>query len=103
MKKPNLINQFKRWRLSHVELLGQVDGLQKENARLRGKLAVLQQAKDRAEKQAEGRKREKEALRTKLAGQKKEMDLRAAQIEELGDKISELRAEVAKLSRKGKK
>lgn len=94
MKKPNLINQFKRWRLSQADLLAQVDALQRENIRLRQKLAALQLAKDQAETHAEDRRREKEALRSKVANQKRELDSRAIQIDDLGAKIAELRTEL---------
>jgi len=110
MKKPNLIQKFERWKASRVELLRQVDALRKEgeqlrkeNERLRIKLSALQNAKDQAEKHAEDRRREKEALRQRLGSHKKESESNEILVEKLGAKITELRAEIDRLSRKKKK
>ena len=103
MKKLNLIHKFGRWRVSRVELLREVETLRKENERMRQRLIDLQQAKDQAEKHAEDRRREKEGLRLKLASQKKAFDSHELQIQQLGAKITELRAENDKLKRAKKK
>jgi len=103
MKKPNLIYKFKRWKASQVDLLGEIDRLRKDNERLQQKVAALQQAKDQAEKHAEDRRREKEALRSRLGLQKKASESNEVLLEQLGAKITELRAENDNLKRTKKK
>lgn len=103
MNKPNLIHQFERWRTSQAELLRTVDSLRKENERLRQKVAALQQAKDQAEKHADDRRREKDALRERLAAQKKTAKSKDVIVQQLGAKITELRAEIELLKTKPKK
>jgi chromosome segregation ATPase len=102
-KKLNLIHKFERWKASHLELLGQIDSLRKENERLKQRVAQLQQAKEQAEKQAQDRKREKENLRAKMAAQKKAAETNEVQVGQLGAKITELRTEIDKLKRGKKK
>ena len=103
MNKLNLLHKFERWKTSQIELLQQVDALRKENERLKQRLTALQQAKDQAEKHAEDRRREKEALEVKLSSQKKASDTHQLLLDQLGAKITELRAENDALKRAKKK
>lgn len=91
MKKLGLFAKYARWRDLQRNLAREIDLLRRENVRLRQKLAVLQKAKDQAERFAEERRREKEALRAKVVLQKKELDGQRAEIEDLGAKIAALR------------
>ena len=103
MKKPNVIDQLKRWRTSQIELLRLVDTLRADNDRLRAKLNALQHAKDHAEKQAEERRREKETLRTQIASLKAASKSTQLIVDQLGAKITELREENDRLKSAKKK
>lgn len=93
MKKPNLIQSLRRWRLSVVELRREVASLRSENERLRDKLASLQAAKEQAERHAEDRRREKESLRARLGDQRRAVELTELSKAQLVAKITELRTE----------
>jgi|SRR5579862_7008580 len=103
MKKQSLIRRFERWKTSRIELLRQVDSLRKENDRLQQRLIALQLAKDQAEKHAEDRRREKEVLRAKMNSQKRSSESNELLLEQLGAKITELRAEIDRLKQRKKK
>jgi len=99
IKYLNPVDLVKRWCVSRIDLLNEVDKLRDDNQRLRVKVAALQHAKDVAERQAEERRREKAVLRTRLAAQKKVSDQDRLIADQLNAKITELWAENDELRR----
>lgn len=93
----SLVHQVQRWFVSRASLERQVKTLSEENTQLREKIKGLQKAKTVAEQRVEELRKERDGLKQKVAEQKKTVAATQKLMDEVHEKISDLREENERL------